>query len=642
MTCNFTLVNNETQLKVTIGESFVINIPSMSDLRVTKEEIKTKLNLSEVVGSKVKLQKAGREFKACCPFHNEKSPSFYVNDDKQFYHCFGCGAHGDHFTFVMEQDKLSFIDAMKRLAEQAGVTMPEPKDFDVEADNKRQRLYEVNNEAALMFESLLHTSANHDVLEYITARGMKDEIIRNFRLGYAPTDGGFLIQYLSEKGFSNEEMIESGLARESNGRVYSFFRDRVMFPVADRRGRVIAFGGRNLPEHIRAPNEKAPKYLNTSDTPLFNKSATLYAQALARQAAVDDEPLIVVEGYTDVIALHQHGFKGAVAPLGTALTEGQIELLWKMDHHNIKEPILAFDGDKAGRAAAIRAMDRALPLLKAGHSLKFLFLPDGDDPDTLLLRNGAPAMRQLLRNAISLADFAWDTWHAQMRLDTPEAKAQAKQYLRENLNNISDPELRNAYREDLEGRLYKLTAPQRNTYQKFQKGNFQKFGQKKKTGGTALPTQGMHNNVALLDRALIASLIQSPQLIEHVEETLGIMDISDSSLDKLRQMIISEGLTWASFSMGEARAYCELKGFGKLVTDTLNEKILSHTMFTNDSDIAYVAQGWTDLYTIKTSARANMNTRTNNMMDRLSRLSKIQAKESANESNNDTNNEEVL
>lgn len=611
----------------------------MSDLRNTKEEIKTKLTLSEVVGSKVKLQKAGREFKACCPFHNEKSPSFYVNDDKQFYHCFGCGAHGDHFTFVMEQDKLSFIDAMKRLAEQAGVTMPEPKDFDVEADNKRQRLFEVNNEAALMFESLLHTSANHDVLDYIKSRGMKDEIIRNFRLGYAPTDGGFLIQYLNEKGFANEEMIEAGLARESNGRVYSFFRDRVMFPVADRRGRIIAFGGRNLPEHIRPPNDKAPKYLNTSDTPLFNKSATLYAQALARQAGVDGEPLIVVEGYTDVIALHQHGFKGAVAPLGTALTEGQIELLWKMDHHNIKEPILAFDGDKAGRAAAIRAMDRTLPLLKAGHSLKFLFLPDGDDPDTLLLRNGAPAMRQLLRNAISLADFAWDTWHAQMRLDTPEAKAQAKQFIRGELSKIVDPDLRNAYREDLEGRLYKLTAPQRQIYQKT---GFQKFGQKSKPQTTSMPMNTMNNKGALLDRILIASLIECPKLIEEVEESLGIMEISDSSLDKLRQMIISEGLTWASLSMSEARSYCEMKGFNTLVTDILNERILIHTGFARGNDMARAVIGWQDVYKQKTSASPAVQSRATNMMDRLSRLSKIQPKESANKSSNDANNEEVL
>ena len=491
----------------------------------------------------------------------------------------------------MEQEKLSFYEAMQSLAAQAGVNMPEPDARDVEADKERERLYQVNNAAAHLFESLLHSPSNGEVLDYLTERGLTEDSSRNFRLGYAPQDGGFLVQALRDQGFTPTEMINAGLARESDGRVYSFFRDRVMFPVSDRRGRIIAFGGRVLPPHLRAPNDKAPKYLNTSDTPLFNKSQTLYAQAMARQGAIDGNPLIVVEGYTDVIALHQHGFKGAVAPLGTALTEGQIELLWSMDHNSIKEPILAFDGDKAGRSAAIRAMDRALPLLKPGHSLKVLFLPEGDDPDTLLLRHGAPAMRQLLQNARPLVDFIWEHWHSQMRTDTPEAKAHARAFLREKLDQIANLDVRTSYRQELSARLDALLQP--TTRAPFAKGKMPA----RIAGKGVMPAQAALNNDSLHDQILMAALFIYPQLVEHVEESLGTMPISDSSLDKLRQLIISECSNWASFSTAEATAFCDMKGFGDLVTGLLNSRVLVHTGFARNPDSPNsAASGWMEVY----------------------------------------------
>lgn len=591
----------------------------MSTLNHVKEEIKQRLALSAVVGQKAKLTKAGREHKACCPFHSEKSPSFYVNDEKAFYHCFGCGAHGDHFTFVMEQDKLSFFEAMQTLADQAGVKMPEPEARDVEADKRRERLYQANNAAAHLFESLLHAPANSEVLDYVRSRGLNDETIRNFRLGYAPEDGSFLVKNLQDQGFNKDELIEAGLARESNGRVYSFFRDRVMFPVSDRQGRIIAFGGRILPEYLRPPSDKAPKYLNTGDTPLFNKSHTLYAQALARQAAAQGHGLLVVEGYTDVIALHQHGFKGAVAPLGTALTENQIELLWAMDHNQIKEPVLAFDGDKAGRSAAIRAMDRALPLLKPGYSLKVLFLPEGEDPDTLLLRHGAPAMRQVTEQALPLVDFVWDNWRAQMRLDTPEAKAHARAFLREQLDRIQNQDVKATYKQELTSRLDSLLQPAPRT----QYANKGKVFPPRNVG--PLPTQNANLASGLLDRVLLASLFVCPKLVEYVEESLGIMELSDSSLDKLRQFIISEGSNWAAFSQAEAVAFCEMKGFGDLVTGILNNRILVHTGFARDSqNLQHTATEWLEVYARRQSS-STARPAAANTLGTLERLRRAQA-----------------
>lgn len=561
----------------------VVQCRVMTSLNAAKDEIKQRLSLSSVVGKRVKLTRAGREFKACCPFHNEKTPSFYVNDDKAFYHCFGCGAHGDHFSFLMQADKLSFFEALEQLAGEAGVTVPKPEARDVEEDKKRERLYQVNEAAASVYESLLRLPANAEVLDYLRSRGLTEETIAGFRLGYAPQDGGFLIQALKDQGFTMQEMVDSGLARETDGRTYSFFRDRVLFPVADRRGRIIAFGGRTLPEHLRPPSDKAPKYLNTGDTVLFQKSRTLYAQALARLAAADGQTPIVVEGYMDAIALHQHGFKGAVAPLGTALTENQIELLWSMGREAIKEPILAFDGDKAGRSAAVRALDRVLPLLKPGHSLKVLFMPEGEDPDTLLVRQGPPAMRQLLNAAQPLVDFAWDFWRSQLRLDTPEARGHARAFLREKLESIQHPEIRALYRQDLGARLDALTAPSPS-------GPRSKLS---KQAGPA-PKLGPGLPQGLQEQILLAALLIRPGLVEDVEERLGSMELGDSQLDKLRQLIISEVANWAAFSTAEARAYCEMKGHGELVTRLMTNRVRIHAGFAENGQNA--SQGWIDAY----------------------------------------------
>ena len=328
------------------------------------DEIRARVSLSDVVGRRIKLIRAGREYKACCPFHHEKTPSFYVNDEKQFYHCFGCGAHGDVIRFITDHDNVPFRETVEMLAAEAGLDMPKEDPRAVQRAQKAKDLHEMMSEAAQWFMHQLHAQNNREVLTYAQDRGLSGAAAADFMIGYAPADGKALRTYLEGKGYAIKDMIEAGLFKPSRkgGEPYAFFRDRVIFPVADRRGRIVAFGGRILPEHIRPidPNSsfKPPKYLNSSDTVLFDKSHTLYGADKARIAARNNKPLIVTEGYMDVIACHAAGFNGAVAPMGTALTEGQIQALWAMQMAEEKLPILCFDGDNAGRRAASRAVER--------------------------------------------------------------------------------------------------------------------------------------------------------------------------------------------------------------------------------------------------------------------------------------------
>jgi len=334
------------------------------------DEIRDHLTLSDIIGRRIRLTRAGREFKACCPFHKEKSPSFYVNDDKGFFHCFGCGAHGDVIGFVMRHDNRSFPEAVEQLAHDAGLAVPETSPQERARAAQEKSLYQLVDKAAEFFESALYNAANHGVLEYARGRGLSDKTLADFRIGYAPSEGGALVAYLRAQGFSDAMMLEAGVARKSerDGSLYSFFRDRLIFPVANRRGQIVAFGGRILPDHLRPADRdgfKPPKYINSSETAMFHKGRMVYADSLARQAVADGKPLVVVEGYMDVIAAHQAGFTGCVAPLGTALTEEQIMGLWAMQSSGPAQGPsqggraihLCFDGDDAGRRAASRALD---------------------------------------------------------------------------------------------------------------------------------------------------------------------------------------------------------------------------------------------------------------------------------------------
>lgn len=420
------------------------------------EEIKARLPVSAVVGKRVRLQKAGREWKGLSPFNAEKTPSFFVNDQKASFFDFSSGKNGDIFKFVMETEGLSFPEAVERLAAEAGVILPKISHEAQVQEERRKGLHEVVELAAQFFEAELMGERGGAARRYLASRGLEGEARTRFRLGYGPPDRFALRDHLAGKGVSAELMMEAGLLvhGEEIAVPYDRFRDRIMFPIHDARGRVVAFGGRAM------SSEVAAKYLNSPETPLFHKGHLLFNHHNARKAAHDGGQVIVVEGYVDVIAMALSGFPQTVAPLGTALTEDQLGLLWRM----ADEPVICLDGDKAGRKAASRAIDLALPLLEPGKSLSFALLPEGQDPDDLARSGGRQAIAEVLAAARPLADMLWQREVEAGPLDTPERRAAFERRLKEPLGQIRDETTRKHYRHEMDERLAQLfasTAPAR-------------------------------------------------------------------------------------------------------------------------------------------------------------------------------------
>src|SRR5579862_2236263 len=364
----------------------------------TLEEILRRTDLVRLVSRRVKLNRRGRLFWGLCPFHKEKSPSFKVESERRNYKCFGCGASGDAFKWLMETEGLRFPEAVERLAQDAGVVLPKPSPQDEEREKQRKTLYEVVEAGAAFFEQQLRGPQGSPAREYLARRGLDETVWKRFRLGYAPQTRKALLEHLRSAGIPQADIVACGLAREAGeDGARDFFFHRVMFPIADAKGRIVAFGARAL------ESDAKPKYINTGETPIFSKGQLLYNFQTARAAAFQSGQMFVAEGYMDVIALVRAGFESAVAPLGTALTADQLSLIWR----TVPEPVLSFDGDEAGGRAAARAALMALPLLNPGHSLRFAFLPAGEDPDSLIHAAGADAMRSVLDAAIPLVDMVW-------------------------------------------------------------------------------------------------------------------------------------------------------------------------------------------------------------------------------------------
>ena len=429
------------------------------------DELRARLPVSEVVGRRVKLRKQGREFVGLSPFNKEKSPSFTVNDQKGFFHDFSSGKHGDIFGFVMETEGVAFPEAVERLAQMAGVALPKVSHEDEQRDARRKTLHDVMELAAKFFEATLAARAGARARGYLADRGLDPATQLKFRLGYATNERFALKEHLGSHGIPVEDMVEAGLLVSGDDIPLPFdrFRDRVMFPIADFRGRNIAFGGRALEKDAQA------KYLNSPETPLFHKGATLYNIAAARQAAHDGATVVAVEGYVDVIAMVTAGFPAAVAPLGTALTEDQLALLWKM----ADEPVLCFDGDKAGLRAAYRAVELAMPRLKPGKSLKFALLPEGQDPDDLMRSAGREAVAEVIGAARPLAAMLWARETEGHSFETPERRAALEARINEVTAGIADDSVRKYYRQDFNARLSQFFAPAQG--QGFApRGNFQR------------------------------------------------------------------------------------------------------------------------------------------------------------------------
>lgn len=423
------------------------------------EEIKSRVRLSDVIGKTVKLKRQGREYAGLSPFTKEKTPSFFVNDDKGFYHCFSSGKHGDLISFLQETERLSFVEAVERLAAEAGVPMPEPDARSAENEKKRQGLLDWMELAAAWFEGELRRPPGKDARDYLTKRGLPESEWSRFRLGFSPSGRTALKDYLVAKGAKPGELVDAGLliAPEEGGAPYDRFRDRIIFPIADARGRIVSFGGRAMDPQARA------KYLNGPETGIFHKGGLVYGLPEARKllhTASDDAALVVVEGYMDVIACQRASIP-AVAPMGTALGEDQMEVLWRL----YPEPTLCFDGDNAGMRAAARAIERALPLLKPGKSFRFAIVSGGKDPDDVLREQGPAALRAQLSATTPFVDALFAKERDLEPLDRPESRAGLKQRLRQAANTISDKDLAQAYRDDLLQRydqLFSSSRPERS------------------------------------------------------------------------------------------------------------------------------------------------------------------------------------
>ena len=561
------------------------------------DEIRDRVNISDVIGKRVtwdrkKSNASKGDFWACCPFHGEKSPSFHCEDRKGRYHCFGCGVSGDHFRFLTDLDGMAFPEAVQQIADMAGVAMPQP---DVQAERRereRASLQDVMEMATLFFQDQLQTAAGARARAYLRDRGLSGRTIETFRLGYAPDSRNALKEHLAAKGITKEQMEACGLVVHENVPVsYDRFRDRIMFPILSSREKVIAFGGRAMAADALA------KYLNSNETELFHKGSVLYNFARARRATQSAGTVIAVEGYMDVIALYQAGVENVVAPLGTALTENQLELLWKM----ASQPVLCFDGDGAGIRAANRAADLALPYIKPGRSVSFALLPDGKDPDDLVRHEGRAPFDRVLSEAKPLAAMIWSRETSSTAFDTPEKRAELENRLRQIVSVIGDESVRRFYQQDMRDRLNAFFQPQ------FQRGgntmpnrNFgrgaQSNGRNGQRGqGAASPggggrisdrlsqsglVKGYLTAPALRESVLALTIVNHPQLLLEEYDEIAAIDYENRDLQRLWSQVLTYAAeNAAELSRTGLMERLEAHGFDAMVK-AMNQQVRNARLWT--------------------------------------------------------------
>jgi DNA primase len=535
------------------------------------EEILRRTDLVQLVGRRVKLVRKGRVMWGCCPFHKENTPSFKVENERRLYKCFGCGAGGDAFKWLAETEGLTFPEAVEKLAAEAGVELPKWSAEDEAREERRKSLHEIVEAACVFFEEQLRAQSGSQAREYLLSRGLNGEAARQFRLGYAPSNDA-LKEHLYKKNVALEDMVAAGLVRPQDGErsPRDFFFNRLMFPITDPRGRAIAFGARALDP------EAKPKYINTGETPLFSKGRLLYNFATARPAALQSGTVILAEGYMDVIALVRAGFTHAVAPLGTALTEDQLALLWRA----AAEPILAFDGDDAGFRAAQRAARLALPHLKPGYSLRFAFLPPGEDPDSLIRGGGVAAMKKFLDMAEPLSKVLWRVETEDRDFATPERRAGLERALSEIVSAISDPKIADYYRRDFEQKVFdafkrRATPPPRNE----RSGYGPAPRDQRRIPFPTRPPESVSPAVrnSLLAKSgnsgarrhketeLAEMLLEWPQIASTRGEEVAALPFSDRSLDRLRQEILNVAATGSRLEKRALENHLIRAGLGELL-----------------------------------------------------------------------------
>ncbi|WP_137933406.1 DNA primase [Mesorhizobium comanense] len=517
------------------------------------DEIRDRVPISQVIGQRVawdrkKTNTSRGDYWACCPFHGEKSPSFHCEDKKGRYHCFGCSVSGDHFKFLTELEGLSFPEAVEKIADMAGVPMPVRDEREERREKERASLTDVMEMSTVFFQERLQGPEGAKARAYLRDRGLTPATQQSFRLGFAPDSRNALKEHLAAKGVPKADIEACGLVRHGDDIPvsYDWFRDRIMFPIPDSRGKIIAFGGRAL-----APDALA-KYMNSPDTELFHKGNVLYNFARARKALAKGGTVIAVEGYMDVIALAQAGFENVVAPLGTALTENQLELLWRM----APEPMLCFDGDKAGLKAAWRAADIALPSVQAGRSARFALLPEGKDPDDLVKAEGPDAFRAVLSEARPLVDLLWMRETSGGVFDTPERRAELEKTLRELTSRIRDESLRYHYQQEMRERVLSFFGSQRGGPQgprggrqdgrpgqpkapggQFAKGGGGRIAITESLGQSALVKRGSEG-MSVREATIIVALINHPALIDENFAHVEFLDLANSDLRRLHAAIL--------------------------------------------------------------------------------------------------------
>jgi len=548
------------------------------------DEIRARVSISSVVGRRVawdrRKSNPGRgDLWGCCPFHNEKTPSFHVEDRKGRYHCFGCKASGDIFRFLVEKDGLSFPEAVERLAAEAGLPMPVSTPEDEAREKQRASLYDVMEMAAAFFEGELQSARGAKARGYLSDRGLPGTVQREFRIGYAPDGKSALRTHLADRSITLEQMADAGLVVTGDDIpvAYDRFRDRIIFPIRDGRGRVVAFGGRALSKDALA------KYLNSPETPLFQKGRMLYNMDKARGPSHEAGSIIAVEGYMDVIAMHRAGLPHCVAPLGTALTGDQLGLLWRI----APEPLLCFDGDEAGIKAAHRAIDLALPMLAPGHSLSFILLPEGQDPDDMLKTEGPEALREAIGRARPLADLLWAREFAQGRLDTPDGRALLETRLSALIAQIGDDTVRKYYAEDFKRRLNRELAPAgaqgRNFYSNGRPNRgvarpviqarrkpgsrplphdfVSRPGETLRGSALAQPGIGRRTDHERRERLVVLGVINHPELLDEFLDDFAEADFASRALDSLRREILDIAALQEGLDGPALRGHLHDRGF---------------------------------------------------------------------------------
>jgi len=528
------------------------------------DEIKARVRPSDIVGRHVKLKRQGREFAGLSPFTSEKTPSFFVNDEKGFYHCFSSGKHGDAISFLMEVEGLTFPEAVEKLAGLAGVEMPKS---DPQAEARAARNKETISwmeRAKEFFERSLYRQVGQEARDYLSNRGLSKTAAEYFGMGFAPNDFSALKSELIQQGASEKQLVEAGLIIESDDRSrdsWDRFRNRIMFPIHDSRGRLVAFGGRAMEKDAKA------KYLNSPETPVFSKSRLLYNYHRARKALVapknGSRGMIVAEGYMDVIALSRAGFEHAVAPMGTALTEEQLDLLWRAG----PEPILCFDGDKAGLRAAYRSIERALPLLKPGYSLRFALLPEGQDPDDLIRADGPPAMKAVLESALPLIDMLWRREREKEPLSTPEQKAGLKSRLYAALEEIDHADVKALYKTELLERFDKAYGWKPNRRQnRSQEPKADRLAIKRDAAALSRNSRR--------ERALIGAVLLYPELISRVDETLFELPFANADCARLQRSLLSYWRVTKAVEINALNTHISEEGLESLRKDILRDRLL--------------------------------------------------------------------